>query len=67
VEVGQQLREIELQGEGVGPAVHHQQRGRIRARRRQVREVDVGITDRDDELRMRVQPRLMGPPVECAP
>ena len=67
VEVRQQVGEVQLEREGVRPAVHHQERRGVRGRRPQVGEVQRGAVDVGEELRVLVQPGLAGAPVERLP
>jgi len=61
--VGQRADGVEHLDHGAGPAVGHDQRQRVLARRRDVDEVDVHAVDLGHELRQRVQPRLDSPEV----
>ena len=59
--------EVELQAEQVWPAVHDQDRRRIRVRSAAVHEVQGRVVDVGEELRVGVQPVLPERPVEVAP
>jgi hypothetical protein len=66
--LGQRPDQVEELGDAARVAVRDQQRGGVRPLRPDVQEVDALTVDLGRELRVRVEARLLGTPVEaCAP